>query len=161
MRAKSFNYPSMPILQSFPGLDCCERCGHEYGYFPDKHLPETCGSEKKECDKDDRCCKGNGRRLQYGGISFTHSRIFLFIFTHSCTERKKRFSRNIAQSKMKISRIHILLYTTRTQFDCAVSSSLTHTQFWLNTRYLGFPDLAAQGYQALVIWVITDFYLML
>ena len=113
---KSFNYPSMLILQLFPGPDCCERCGHEYGYFPDKHLPETCGSEKKECDKDDRCCKGNERSLKYRGISF----IFFFIFTHSRTERKKGFSRNIAQSTMKMSHIHV---PTRTHFDCTPNST--------------------------------------
>ena len=44
---------------NFPlGLDCCDPCGHSYGYYTDNHLPNTCGTEKPDCNPNDRCCRG-------------------------------------------------------------------------------------------------------
>ncbi|XP_065655006.1 mucin-2 isoform X5 [Hydra vulgaris] len=55
------NRHGVPIYWRREGLcklDCCDPCGHSYGYYADNKIPQTCNKEEKQCDPKERCCKG-------------------------------------------------------------------------------------------------------
>ncbi|XP_065679163.1 mucin-2 isoform X2 [Hydra vulgaris] len=55
------NRHGVPIYWRREGLcklDCCDPCGHSYGYYADNKIPQTCNKEEKKCDPKERCCKG-------------------------------------------------------------------------------------------------------
>ena len=43
---------------SHSGLDCCDPCGHSYGYYKDNMIPKSCDEKEQSCDSNHRCCRG-------------------------------------------------------------------------------------------------------